>query len=73
VQSSLLDTKRRRKCRCAQKNLGDTQASETYRDGKPSEIAAATDLKDSVVKVCLGRMVTDGEVIKCKRREYAHP
>ena len=39
----------------------------------PSDIAAAAELKESVVKVRLGNMVADGEVIKTQRGLYAHP
>jgi hypothetical protein len=39
----------------------------------PSDIAAGAELKESVVKVQLGRMLTDGEVIKTSRGNYAHP
>jgi hypothetical protein len=46
------------------------------RQGNPppqKDIAAATELKESVVKVQLGRMVAGSEVVKTKRGEYAHP
>ena len=39
----------------------------------PSDIAAAAELKETVVKVRLGDMVTVGEVIKTGRGLYAHP
>ena len=39
----------------------------------PSDIAAAADLKEQVVKVRLGHMVVDGEVTKTSRGLYAHP
>ena len=39
----------------------------------PSDIAAAAGLKDSVVKVQLGRMLAANEVIKTRHGEYAHP
>lgn len=39
----------------------------------PSDIAAAADLKETVVKVQLGRMLTDGEVLKTSRGSYSHP
>ncbi len=39
----------------------------------PSDIAAAAELKESVVKVRLGAMVMDGEVVKTSRGLYQHP
>ena len=39
----------------------------------PSDIAAAAELKESTVKVRLGNMVADSEVIKTSRGLYAHP
>jgi hypothetical protein len=39
----------------------------------PSAIAAAADLKETVVKVQLGKMLVAGEVIKAGRGLYAHP
>jgi len=39
----------------------------------PSDIAAAADLKETVVKVQLGKMLVAGEVIKTSRGLYAHP
>jgi hypothetical protein len=39
----------------------------------PSDIAAAAELKESVVKVRLGGMVADNEVVKTSRGLYAHP
>jgi RecA-family ATPase len=38
----------------------------------PSDIAAATDIKEPNVKMALGRMLADGEVIKSARGDYAH-
>jgi RecA-family ATPase len=39
----------------------------------PSEIAAAAGLKEEVVRVQLGRMLAQNEVLKSGRGEYAHP
>src|SRR5262249_3558729 len=39
----------------------------------PSDIAGATGLKESVVKVQLGRMLADGEVLKTERGSYSAP
>ena len=39
----------------------------------PSDIASVAELKETVVKVRLGNMVADGEVMKTSRGLYAHP